>query len=105
MDRSLAFRHHLVALRKKLSSRLTLLRRPKDSGWGASAKTLHTVSLSVVYSTVEYCTTVQQNDALRIVNGCLRSTPTDYLPILSGIHPAELRQQRASLSLAYFVDL
>ena len=27
LDRSLSFRHHLVALRKKLSSRVTLLRR------------------------------------------------------------------------------
>ena len=27
LDRSLTFRHHLVALRKKLSSRVTLLRR------------------------------------------------------------------------------
>ena len=40
-------------------------------------------------------------DALRIVTGCLRPTPTDYLPVLSGIQPAELRQMRATLSLAY----
>ena len=39
-DRSLTFRHHLVALRKKLSSRVTLLRRLVGSGWGAGAKTL-----------------------------------------------------------------
>ena len=35
LDRSLTFRHHLVALRKKLSSRVTLLRRLLGSGWGA----------------------------------------------------------------------
>ena len=34
LDRSLTFRHHLVALRKKLSSRVTLLRRLVVSGWG-----------------------------------------------------------------------
>ena len=38
LDRSLTFRHHLVALRKKLSSRVTLLRRLVGSGWGAGAK-------------------------------------------------------------------
>ena len=41
------------------------------------------------------------NDALRIVTGCLRPTPTDHLPVLSGIQPAELRRLGATLSLAY----
>ena len=40
------------------------------------------------------------NDALRIVLGCLRPTATDNLPILSGIQPAELLCQGATLSLA-----
>jgi len=40
------------------------------------------------------------NDALRIVNGCLRPTPADNLPILAGIQPAELRRKGAALSLA-----
>ena len=37
LDRSLTFHHHLVALHKKLSSRITLLRRLVGSGWGAGA--------------------------------------------------------------------
>ena len=41
------------------------------------------------------------NDTLRIVTGCLRPTPTDHLPVLSGIQPAELRRPGATLSLAY----
>ena len=40
------------------------------------------------------------NDALRTVTGCLLPTPTDYLPILAGIQPAELRRRGATLSLA-----
>ena len=40
------------------------------------------------------------NDALRIITGCLRPTPTDCLPILAGIQPAELRCRGATLSLA-----
>ena len=40
------------------------------------------------------------NDALRIVTECLRRTPSVYLPVLSGIQPAELRRQGATPSLA-----
>ena len=113
LDRSLTFRHHLVALRKKLSSRVTLLRRLVGSGWGAGAKTLRTATLSLVYSTSEnyapvWCRSAYNrlidsvlNDALRIITGCLRPTPTDHLPILSGIHPAELYRLGATLSLVY----
>ena len=54
LDRSLTFCHHLVALRKKLSSRVTLLRRLVGLGWGAGAKTLRIATLSLVYSTAKY---------------------------------------------------
>ena len=89
------------------------MRRLAGSGWGAGAKTLRTTALSLVYSTAEYCAPVWcrsahirlidsvLNDALRIVTGCLRPTPTDYLPVLAGIQPAELRRLGATLSLAY----
>ena len=100
-------------MRKKISSRVTLLRRLVGSGWGAGAKTLRTATLSLVYSTAEYCVPVWcrsahtrlidsvLNDALRMVTGCLLPTPTDHLPVLSGIQPAELCRLGATLSLAY----
>ena len=102
-----------MALRKKLFSCVTLLRRLIGSGWGAGAKTLRTAAISLVYSTAEYCAPVWchsaqtplvdsvLNDALRIVTGCLRPTPTDHLPMLSGIQPAKLRRLGATLFLAY----
>ena len=105
LDRSLTFRHHLVALRKKLSSCVTLLRRLVGSGWGAGVKTLRIAALSLIYSTAQYCAPLWccsthtrlidslLNDVLRIVIGCLR------LPILSGIQPAELRRLGATFSL------
>ena len=92
---------------------MTLLRRLVGSRWGAGAKTLHIATLSLVYSTAEYCAPVWcrsaytrlidsvMNNALRIVTGCLRPTPTDHLPVLSDIQPAELRRLGATLSLAY----
>ena len=83
------------------------------SGRGAGTKTLRIATLCLVYSTAEYCAPVWcrsahtrlidsvLNNALRIVIGCLRPTPTDHLPVLSGIHPAEFRRMEATLSLAY----
>ena len=67
----------------------------------------------MIYFTAEYCAPVWcrsahtrlidsvLNNALRIVPGCLRPTPTDYLPVLADIQPAELRRLGATLSLAY----
>ena len=113
LNRSLTFHHHLVALHKKLSSCITLLRRLVGSGWGAGAKTLRIATLSLIHSAAKYCAPVWcrsahtrlidnvLNDALRLVTGCLRPTPRDHLPVLSGIQPAELRRMGATLSLAY----
>ena len=113
LDRSLTFHHHLEALCKKLTTRIALMRQLAGSGWGTGAKTLRTATLSLVYSTAEYCAPVWcrsahtclidsvLNDVLHIVTECLRLTPTDYLPILAGIQQAELRQLGATLSLAY----
>ena len=79
---------------------------------GAGSKTLPTAALYLIYSTAEYCAPAWcrsahtglidsvLNDALRIVTGCLRPTPTDNLSVLSGIQRAELRRQEATLSLA-----
>ena len=112
LDRSLAFRHHLEALHKKLSTRVALLRRLAQSGWRAGAKTLRIFVLSMVYSTAEYCAPVWcrstptcliesiLNDALRIVTRCLPHTPKEDLPVLAGIQPAELRRLGAILFLA-----
>ena len=96
---------------KKLSTRVSLLRRLAGSEWGAGAYTLCTAALSQIYLTAEYCAPAwccsahtrlidSVLDALRIVTGCLRPTPTDNLLVLSGIQPAELRHQGATLFLA-----
>ena len=105
LDRALTYRHHLEALRKKLSTRVSRLRQLAGLGWGAGAKTLRTAALSLIYSTAEYfasawCRSAHTllidsvlNDSLRIVTGCLRPTPTDNPSVLSVIQPAGLRRQ------------
>ena len=112
LDRALTYRYHLEAFCKKLSTRVSLLRRLAGSGWVADAMTLRTAALSLIYSTAEYCAPAWcssahtrlidsvLNDALCIVTGCLLPTLTNNLPVLSGIQPAELRHQGAPLSLA-----
>ena len=40
------------------------------------------------------------NSALRAVFGCLHPTPIEWLPLLAGILPADLRRRQATLSLA-----
>ena len=117
LDRALTYRHHLEGLCKKLFTRVSLLRRLAGSGWGAGAKTLRTIASSLIYSTAEYCAPSWYrsphfrlidsvlNDALRIITGCPGPTPTDDLSVLSGIHPAELRCQGATLSLAIHSSL
>ena len=112
LDRALTYHRHLEAFLKKLSWRVSLLKRLEGSGWGAGAETFRTAALFLIYSTVEYCPPdwcrsahtrlidSVLNDALRNVAGFLRPTSTDNLPVLSGIHPAELRRQEATLCLA-----
>jgi len=109
---SLTYRRHLESLHKKLTSRVALLRRLAGSGLGVGATTLRTATLALMHSTGEHCAPVwcsiahtrlidpAVNDALRIVIGCLRPTPVDNLPTLTGIQPAELRRIGATLSLA-----
>ena len=98
---------------QKISLHITLLRQLVGSGWCAGAKTLCIAALSLVYSTAEYCAPVWchsahtrlidhvLNNTLHIVTGCLHPTPTNHLPILSGIQPAELCLLEMTLSLAH----
>ena len=78
------------------------------SEWGAGVKILRISALSLVYSTAEYsgpvwCRSTHThlidsilNDALHIVTGCLRPTPTEDLPALANIQPSELRRLGAT---------
>ena len=88
------------------------MRRIVGSGWGPEAITLRTATRTLVHSTAEYiapawCRSAHSrllvlviHDALQTVNGCLRPTLADNLPVLAGIQPAELRHKQATLSLA-----
>ena len=104
LDRSLTFKSHLTKLKSKVSARVALVRRLASTNWGASFSTLRTSAIALAYAPAEYCSPtwtqsshthgldVPLNEAMRLVTGCLRSTPLSHLPFLSGIQPPYARR-------------
>ncbi len=111
LDRQLTYIKHLKALCAKVSARNNLLCRLAGSSWGTSTSTLRTSALALVYSAAEYSSPawcrrshikkldVTLNDTMRLFTGCLRPTPTELLPVLSGIAPAPLRREHHTHTL------
>ena len=54
-DRSLTYHRHLESLRKKLTTRVGLLRRLARLSWGVGARTSHIATLALIHSAAEYC--------------------------------------------------
>jgi exonuclease III len=109
LDRTLSFKKHLETISKKIQTRNNIIQKLSGSTWGASAHTLRCSMLSLVYSVAEYCAPVwinspytnkidaQLNIAMRMVTGCIKSTPVFWLPVLSGVAPPYLRRKNALL--------
>src|SRR5699024_2134815 len=105
LDSSLTYKFHLEKVRQKLKTRNNILLKLAGSTWGANAKTLRVTALALVFSTAEYCSAVwmnsshtskidaQLNTAMRVITGTLKSTPTEWLPVLSNIAPPVLRRK------------
>jgi len=94
LDRSLTYRRHLESLRKKLTSRVVLLRWLASSSWGASATTLRTATLALVHSTAEYCAPVWCHSAhTHLIDHAIN----DALQILTG-YPASYISRQSSHS-------
>ena len=114
LNRTLTYRRHFESLRKKLTSRVALLRRLAGSGWGAGATTLRIATLALVHSTAEEATALLPGAVARKPASLILSstTPCQFwlgacvlhqrttLFILAGIQPDELRRNGATLSLA-----
>ena len=112
LDRSLTYGPHIKATAAKVQSRCNLLRRLAGNRWGSSFHVLRTSTLSLCYSVAEYCAPVWSRSshthlidaslhcAMRLIAGAIRSTPVQYLPILSGILPPDLRRKESCLKLA-----
>ncbi|KAG5875954.1 hypothetical protein JTB14_001450 [Gonioctena quinquepunctata] len=87
-DRSLTFNLHLGNVAGELRTRNNIIPKLAGTTWGATAATLRTAALALVYSVAEYCcpvwidsvhTTkvdVQLNQTMRLITGTIRPTPT-----------------------------
>lgn len=121
LDRSLTFRNHLSNAAGKLRTRNNIIQKLTGTSWGATASTLRTAAISLVYSAAEYCSPVwmnsvhvtkidtQLNNTMRLITGTIRSTPINWLPVLSNIAPPNLRRLHAALreytKISNIVDL
>ncbi|XP_030759165.1 uncharacterized protein LOC115884649 [Sitophilus oryzae] len=94
LDRTLSFKEHLSKTADELKTRNIILNLCGTS-WGASNSTLRSSALGLVYSDAEYCAPVwlnsphfhkidaQTNNTMRMIAGVIKSTPTQWLPVLS----------------------
>ena len=111
LDRTLSFSQHLTNASSKVTKRCNLLRRLAGNHWGADFTTLRTTALAFCYSTAEYCSPiwshsphcnkidVSLNSCMRVISGCIKSTPTEILPVLCGITPSDIRRNKNTLDL------
>jgi hypothetical protein len=106
LDRSLTYKSHLNKTAGKLRTRNNIVQKLTGTTWGANAACLRTTALALVYSSAEFCSPVwinsthvsavdtQLNQTMRLITGCIRPTPTYWLPALSNIAPPHLRREQ-----------
>ena len=111
LDRTLSYKQHLADVSSKVTKRCNLLKRLASNHWVADFSTLRTSALALCYSVAEYCSPVWSqsqhckkvdtslNECLRLVSSCIKSTPTNILPLLSGIEPSDIRRDKSILEL------
>lgn len=109
LDPLLTFKEHIEKTTKKLHSRINIIQKLIGMGWGTDGRTLRTATSALVYSTAEYgdqvwCNSAhtkkidtQFNSAMRIISGTIKSTPTEWLPVLTNNLPHSLRRMEALL--------
>ena len=92
------YRHRIEALRKKkLKSRVALLRRLAGSRWKADTKTLRMAALSLLYSTSVHCSPVwcRSGHTRLIASLTVFLTTSCALPLDSASHTNELFANRS----------
>ena len=55
LDRSLTFKEHLTKVSKKINSRINIIQKLAEVTWGENTSVLKTSSMSLIYTTAEYC--------------------------------------------------
>ena len=111
LDQQVNLSAFIRSLKEKATKRLNLVKRLASLSWGASKQTLRQLYLGYVRSIMDYAQSLQtvasktaissldrvQNQALRLICGGLRTTPTAACEIEANIEPLDLRRERATL--------
>ena len=109
LDRQLNMADHIRNIKEKATKRLNLVKRLASTKWGADKLTLRQLYMGYVRSVMDNnlplqsiaskCNTATldrtQNQALRLICGGMRTTPTAACEIEANIEPMDLRRNRA----------
>ena len=105
LDRTLSYQTHLKGCASKVAKRNNLLKKVAGTRWGASQSVLRTTAVALCYSAAEYCAPAwvrsknaklvdtKLRETMRITSGCLKSTPNQWLPVVSSITPPHIRRE------------
>ena len=113
LDHQMTLNKHLEEVYKKADKRLNLIKHLASSNWGADKNTLRSLYLGYTRSVIDYNIVLQnvcsktakqnidkiQNQALRLICGGMRSSPTAACEISANIEPLEIRRKKAALDL------
>ena len=103
-------------MKQKVPSRVALVRKMSETNWGIPVDTFRTSTTVLVSAPAEYCAPVwcqsthtktldvPLNKAMWIVSGCIRPTPLNFLPPLSGIQPLSCRRKKLCKRLYHKAD-
>jgi ribonuclease HI len=111
LDRTMMFKEHMNDLKEAAIKRLTLVKRLAGTTWGADKRTLRQLYIGYVRAKMDYCLPLQtvscktatdavdrvQNQALRLICGGMRSTPTAACQIDANVEPLDLRRNKSLL--------
>ena len=112
LDHRLNWNAHIVLLKEKCQKRMNILRCVSKRKWGADRKTLKTLYLSLIQSTINYASFLYgaasnenlkilnkiQYEGIRIITGALRCTRTTMLEAEAHLMPLDLRRQFLGLT-------
>ena len=57
-DQTLTYKEHLQSCKEKVKAQVNLIRKLAGTSWGAGTNTLRMATLTLIYSTAEYCAPV-----------------------------------------------
>ena len=101
-NHTLSYHQHLINTTAKVSKQCNLLKRHASNHWRANFTTLRTSTLALCFSVPEYCCLIWSqnhhfknvdtylNGCLRLVSGCIKSTPAELLKI----EPVDIRRNK-----------